>query len=557
MNMLKMTILSGTLLLSGSLIAGDPVTVNSKITDVTVFLRGAEITMTANTALISGKQELVFEKLAEGINPQSIQATAPADVIILEVSHEINYLKTGIKSARIIQLEDSVKWLNNEITKNRNAIWVLDGEEKMILANQSLKGNDVLLTAEEIRKGADFFRQRLTDIIDRKFEYNQAIEKLTMRLARVQNQQQELNYRDNQPSNDIVVKVQAQRNGTFPVSIRFFTNNAYWTPRYDLRADKIGKPVNLDYRADIVQNTGTDWDQVMLTLSSSNPNQGGTQPLLSTWYIDIMQAYTRTLGYAGEKGKSAPSAAYDSKEEEVATNEYSGETGMEDFGEATTIADYTSVSEHATAVLYAIKLPQSIPSDSKKHQVHIEKHELGAEYRHYAVPKLDCDAFLLAKVTDWEKLNLLPGNASIYFEGTFVGQAMLDPDLTRDTIDISLGRDPKVVITREQLKNFTRDKTVGGTRVRTFGYEITVRNTKSEKIQLTLKDQLPVSNNKEIVVTLLDKDGEGLDIVPMPSSNAATGELQWKLDLAPQETKKMKFFFEVRFPKDQQISGIW
>lgn len=540
--------------------ATEPIEVKSEIKNVTVFLKGAEVIRTTTQRLVAGKQELVFQGLAEGINPQSIQATAPPDVIILEVSHEKNYLQTGAKTPRLIRLEDSLELISGQLAELNNDIAVLDLEQKMVLSNQSLKGDDAVLTAEELRKAADFFRTRLTDISNRKYNAQKKKKKLNEVIGKIRRQMQTLNYRKNQPSNDIVVKVQAKQAGTFKVRIKYYTQRAQWIPRYDLRAEKIGDPVDLDYRADIIQSTGVDWDKVLVTLSSSNPNQGGTQPYLSTWYINIMKKY----GYRGDKRtktKAAPAVAYDYEEAEAEedADDWGDDSPDEvwDFGEATTIAEYTTVSANATSVLYKIKLPQNIPSDSKKHQVHIEKHELGAEYRHYAVPKLDRDAFLLARVTDWESLNLLPGNANIYFEGTYVGQAYLDPDLTRDTIDISLGRDPKVVITREQLKNYTKDKTIGGMRVRTFGYEITVRNTKTEEVSITLKDQIPISNNKEITVTLLEKDGDGNDINPMPTLNKTTGELTWKGELQPQETKKLKMFFEVRFPKDQNVSNLY
>jgi uncharacterized protein (TIGR02231 family) len=153
--------------------------------------------------------------------------------------------------------------------------------------------------------------------------------------------------------------------------------------------------------------------------------------------------------------------------------------------------------------------------------------------------------FLVAEIADWESLNLLPGMANIIFDGTYVGKSFIDPNSTMDTLNLSLGRDRKMVIKREKVQDYCSSKLIGGNRLHTVTYEITVRNTRKERVQLLLKDQIPLSAQKEIEVNVME--------ISEATRNEETGVLTWKLELAPNETKKMRIQYSVKFPKDKNV----
>ena len=180
--------------------------------------------------------------------------------------------------------------------------------------------------------------------------------------------------------------------------------------------------------------------------------------------------------------------------------------------------------------------------------VDIRKYDLNASYLYSVAPKLDMDAFLLAKGTGWEEFSLLPGEANIFFEGTFVGKTAINPNSIKDTLAISLGRDKRIVVKREKVKDFTTRKAIGSNIRETYSYELSVRNTKQEPIQIIVEDQVPVSQNSQIEVLVTDSGGAAY--------NKDTGKLQWIWTLQPNETKKAAFKFEVKYPKDKQISGL-
>jgi len=216
--------------------------------------------------------------------------------------------------------------------------------------------------------------------------------------------------------------------------------------------------------------------------------------------------------------------------------------------EAESPANYTTVNNQQLSVEFDIALPYDIPSDSKTHKVEVQDYTVPAIYEYYAVPKMDNDAFLLARVTDWSKLNLLSGNANIFFEGAYVGQSYINTATTKDTLDLSLGRDKKIIIKRLKEKDYTKQKFIGNDVKESFNYTITIRNTKTDDITIKLFDQFPISNNADIKVTRDDSGGATVDDV--------TGKLTWSITVKPGEDKKMKFSFTVEFPKNQSIQGL-
>jgi uncharacterized protein (TIGR02231 family) len=167
-------------------------------------------------------------------------------------------------------------------------------------------------------------------------------------------------------------------------------------------------------------------------------------------------------------------------------------------------------------------------------------------YKYYAVPKLDKDAYLLAEVPEWENLNLLPGDANIIFEGTYVGKSFIDPGSTSDTLSLTLGRDKRVVIKKDKLIDYSSTKLLGSNKIQKFTYELTVKNNKKDTVRMMLKDQYPISTNKEIEVELLNDD----EAVVSPE----IGVLTWKLELAPGEVKKVRFSYSIKYPKDKMIN---
>ncbi|MGK7369643.1 MAG: DUF4139 domain-containing protein, partial [Candidatus Halalkalibacterium sp. M3_1C_030] len=198
-----------------------------------------------------------------------------------------------------------------------------------------------------------------------------------------------------------------------------------------------------------------------------------------------------------------------------------------------------------TSFSFNIDTPYSVTGDGNRKKVTLKEHSIPASYRYYALPKAREKAYLQAMVTDWEDLNLLNGQANLYFEQAFVGRSQIQTGAVSDTLKFSLGQDESISIERNRLKEFT-EKNFFGNRVReTRAWELTVRNAKNKEINLTLVDQIPVSTNEDIEVDLQERNGAAL--------NKETGELTWNLTIAAGESTSRRFRYQVEYPSGKQI----
>ncbi len=335
------------------------------------------------------------------------------------------------------------------------------------------------------------------------------------------------------------MKFYAKEAGAAPVAINYVVAHAGWTPTYDIMADDVKSPVKLYYKANIHQNCGVNWNNVRLTLSTGNPDEGVQAPTLNPWYLSFNEQKKMMLF-------SAPKAVYDTMYIADPVTE-SDQYKIVRKDEAT-IDDHVTVDNGGVNTSFDIDLPYTIPTDGKEYLIAVKKYDVPASYRYFAAPKLDNDAFLQADITQWEDLNLLPGTTNIFYEGAYVGQGAIDVHNLKDTMTISLGRDKKVVVKRERDVKLRSSKTIGANVKETFAYTITVRNTRKEPISITLHDQQPVTTEKDIVVE--DKETGGADY------NEQTGLMKWTMQINANETKKTGFGYTIKYPKGKTVANL-
>ncbi|WP_347841533.1 mucoidy inhibitor MuiA family protein [uncultured Draconibacterium sp.] len=205
----------------------------------------------------------------------------------------------------------------------------------------------------------------------------------------------------------------------------------------------------------------------------------------------------------------------------------------------------TAQVENQTTVDFEINTPYSIKSDNKNYTVDMEFYELPAFYQYYSVPKVDKDAFLIANIIDWEKYNLLEGEANVFFEETYVGKTLMDVRYASDTLEISLGRDKKVNVNREKIKDFTDKQFIGNKKEETRAWKTTVKNNKNQAINMIILDQVPVSTIEEIEVNVQNISGA--------KQNSETGEIKWEFELKPNDKKEFDLKYTVKYPKYRNL----
>lgn len=512
--------------------------VNSTITDVTVFLQGAQVTHEASVSLKAGQNELVFRNLTANLDPNSVSVEGNSNYTILSVRHRVNYLAAQENTPEIEAVIDSLEDTQMKV-KERQALRAVYNEEKQLLiANRSIKGPDAVLLPEDLAEMADFYRTRLKELEYKMLELQQQEQKLTEEYNRLQNALNNLNARRGQNPSEIVVILDAPKAATAGVVVSYTTWSAGWFPVYDLRSNEINSPVELIYKAKIFQSTGSDWNDVNLTISTGNPSAGGQAPEIMPWYLNIYNPVVLSDDNdRKDRYEMAPAMAADV--------EFRGQYKDE---EITTLSQTVQMDYSGVTVEFSIGIPFDVPSNNQHYDVELQRSSLKASYAYIVIPKIDTDAFLRAQLTDWAQYNLLPGETNIYFKGTYVGKGYIDPAMASDTLDLSLGRDKSILVKREMLRDFSKTGSFGGKSQVTRAFEISVTNNKKVAVMMTIEDQVPISQNSDVEVQYEELSGGVLD--------ATTGKVTWQQTLQPGENLKKQIRFNVRFPKKKLVSGL-
>lgn len=503
---------------------------DSKIEKVTVFLSGAQIVRMAKIAVASGKTEIRFNRITPYLDVNSIQVKSEGDVAIQSVTHEKDFLGAKPSITEITKLENQRETIQDKIALDKSLLTVYKREEEMLIKNQLIVGQNTGLKAMDLKESVDFQRLRMTEVLAKQLEIDKIIKKAEIEALKITNQITQITGNRGEETSVVVVTVLSNNPTNVNFTMSYFVANTNWTPSYDLRVKDISKPLNLTFKANINQHSGEDWKDVKLSLSTGEPQKQGVAPVLNTWYIEPLLQPKPVQFLRKTKAISA--------EENVVVAD---EADMAMGGNYAEVI----VTYQQTAKSFDLPQPYTIKTGSEDFQVELKALEIPATYEYYVAPKFDKDAFLTAKIVDWEQYDLMAGTMKLYFEDTYLGDSYLNVS-NQDTLSISLGRDKGVVVSRNKMTDFRKKQSLGSNKVDSRGYEITVRNTKRQAINLTIEDQFPISKAKEIEVD--DQEADEAEI------NKETGKITWKLKLEPNKEKKLKHKFTIKSPKGMVLN---
>ncbi len=522
----------------------------SEIKQVTVYRKGAQITRVLSQEILPGNTTLIIPGLSSKLDKESIQVKASDNIQILSVVHGIDYLsKNKNANTKILQLLKRQEILNDSLNLCNVMIGVYKKENEMLNANKAIGGeNGVSMT--ELAEAAKFFRKQLTEINTNLLKLSKEKEGLEKKKRDVINQLSDLNAQMNTRTSTITIKLKtpAKTNGKF--EIKYLVKNAGWGAFYDARIENTNKPLKLNYKAGVYQNTNEDWKNVKLVLSTGDPSISNYKPELETYYLSFDNYY------------GVPITKQIIVQDEEIPDEFALTTGsagsvaavksenMRNLGYAAPPPPPIqhiplAVNRNQTNITFDIEVPYTIPSDNKTYDVQMLEYEIPATYEFSSVPKLSEETYLIANIPDWTDYKLLDGDVNLFFNGVYQGQTYLDLDTPDDTLSLSVGRDKEIMVKRELKKDFSSKQSIGSNKKEVKAWEITVKNNKKHAVTVLLEDQYPVSKEGEIKVDLLESSGAKID--------EAEGKLNWKLELKPGETKKLLLKYEVKYPKDKKV----
>ncbi|MFY8091523.1 MAG: DUF4139 domain-containing protein [Chitinophagaceae bacterium] len=611
--MKKLIYLSCSILMVIKTFANNEKAISAKAstTQVIVYKNGAELTQKTSVNVKTGMQEIVINDVANNIDNNSIQINTSNMVTIVGIELGTEYINKQAKSSKLLQLEDSIASLNSEIEKLEINIKSNNELLDALKANKDIKGVQVGLNVLELTKFLDFYKSKSLGIHNENNELTQKINKLKVLKDVLYLQVNEERNVNNKQVGLLKLQVQVAVAGYYEFNINYLTYNAHWTPFYDIKVKDVQSPLLITTKAKIAQTTGLDWKNIKLSLSTATPSQWGNAPILSSWYLSYIDpvmwmnkqlskekreemAFDKVLagrisGVSLDESKNNTGSVANIRIRGISSLKSNNEplcivNGVEmsysDFNKinsnnikkldvlkdanATSIygsraangaiivtlkegmEDYINTTQNILDTQYDIDMAYTIPSNGKPQIATLTTTEAPCTYNYITIPKLETATYFIANISNWQKLNLLPGEANVVVEGTYVGKTFIDPSSVNDTFSLTLGKEKRLTVKRNKTNDFSSVKFLGSNKQQQFTYEITLKNNKQESVEVWAKDQFPLSTNKEIEIVSTD--------APNASINEETGQIDWKINLAAGESKKLKFSFVLKYPKDKILN---
>lgn len=522
-------------------------TVKPELKKVKVFPQGAEMVHSGTVDLKKGTHDIVIEGIADQVDPMSLRAGISGDgVMILSIGNIKNFIEEREDTREIRRLKDSLdrlKELLDESAIDRDA---LNAELELIMSskNPNVK-TPTTSVAENVKELAAFYSQRIPEIRKELLRINRYETKLNKSAANISKQIADYN-NENRPVNQLVISVKSEKNTKATLSLSYYTSAASWYPFYDLRAGKKHEPVKIDAKAFVRQRTGMEWSGVELVLSNRSVNsfsQMQKAHQIFTYFREDPKmrkmaaspmAISSNTARMGAAQQSDYSASTESEPEDLSAEaDFSVASGFSSNVSSDLFVEFTATEDY------------SVPSDGKEKVVIIGNYDVEAEYEYYCAPKLSLEAFIVARLRNFSRFHLLPGNANIFYDNTFIGKSRIDPQITDSLLQVSLGTDPGVVITRELRKDFSEEKFLSSNVERKFCFVNTIRNSKSEDVSITVEDMIPVSKDENIVVDPID--------VGWGRLNKDTGIITKKATIGAGSKVDFQTIYSVKYPNGRTV----
>jgi uncharacterized protein (TIGR02231 family) len=498
------------------------------INEITVYLTGGEVKSNIDVKLKKGKNLLVFQNISEYMLPKSIQVSFDGKIDIQSITSETNFLKSESFDPKNKTIKDSLDFLKNKIASIGNQIDAFNTEKALLVKNQFIGGNNNGIPLAELQKAAEYHRTRTLEINNSLWDLNKQLTNFQNIIQKIEKQLEELNLQNNPQRKEIMIDLISETDQTSQFKIRYLVQNTGWEPSYDIVVTDISKPLTLKYKAKVYNNTGISWDNVKMKLSTADPSVNASKPTLDTWTLDYQ------------------SNDYDNNNNNDINKAYQQSDQNKGDIQDDKTQKYKTIKVSELSFEFQIARPYTIPANAKPYSIDITTYTVNAAYQYFALPKADKDVFLLARITGWDTLNLIDGTANVYFGDTYIGESDISTGTIDDTLDLSLGRDTKVLASRTKKQDFSIKTTLGTNKKESFTYEIVLKNNRNTTVNMVLQDQVPISKQGEITVDVSEISGAAKDDI--------TGKLEWIVKLNPGETKKYIISYSVKYPKNRKVN---
>ncbi|XP_066914039.1 protein F37C4.5-like isoform X4 [Clytia hemisphaerica] len=563
------------------------------VKNVTVFVDRAEVNRIVDLNLQQGNVEVLLKDLPDCMDQDSMRVSCFGEATIVEVAYQEKAVKENgddcddseqIKSkteAEKKNIKGSIKTLEANKAKHEQRIEVIN-KEKLLLQNyadciSSKKEDKVgdVLEKKSIENMLNFlaiYEERSTRIHNEFSDLTQKIEEivkeigiLKQNLVKLEPKTQKTNMQRNV---SILLEVKEESNVNLVAS--YVVSRASWRPFYDVRAFNKDSSVQILYFGMIRQNTGEDWEDAKLSLSTALPSVGGSPPSLKPQLLKVATVLTaksaKRPALSFRRHVSNKIVEQELQAKYIIANSMEKSIELSDYNFSQAPLPIAEATENLTSTNFDILRPSTIESDDVEHKVSICQLDFSPEFEYLAIPKSVAHAFLKIKVKNDSNYALLAGDANVFLDNNFLTKTTLSAVSPMEEFDIALGVDPSVKVTYKPVKKFQqRTGMISKADLFNFHQVIEIKNTKSLPVKIKVTDQCPWSTNDKIKITLQDPDikfpkGNSSDTSIIKNGNASlytnNNTIEWELEVPSSETKTINLKYQVEHPIGVRIEGL-
>lgn len=512
-------------------------TLTAPVAKATLYPEGAQIQRKGSTRIAQGHQTLTITDLPDWLDPNNIRVSLPEEVKILSVAYHKNYLQENTTPPQIASLKKQIQAQEAEMAD------VEAREKAALLQMQYLdeqKAGPASQNAEQYAATLNLLEKRAYNIQKKLYQLSVQKEPLQQKLNELKAQLRQEEQAHQQRRGVVKVEVYASRITSADLSLQYFTNRAYWRNTYNARVSNLKDSLQLEQKAEAIQQTGENWENVELEFASAKPTQNQSLPALHPWQLGFFSPAARDI--YSTAGQAAGVT------EDAVTIRGSRSRGKVEFIDGVKVqgnAQYQDVGPTDRLSFQSIALPRKVnlASGSQAKTFDLRTIHLGAEYVYLSRPHQDQAVYLTALITDWEQYNLQSGQMDLFNGNTYIGKYFFNHRSPADTLELNLGKDDNFKVHMES-KTTLETKMLSSKEELIHRYTIRIRNSKNNAARLRVQDQYPISTHEDLSVEVLESTAAEVD--------AKKGFLTWDTRIPAGEQRTFSFAYKLTYPKNKK-----
>lgn len=551
--------------------------VTTKLGEVILYFEGAQLNYQSQANLKKGNNEIKITGLPFMIDKNSIKIQVPNYATVNSYSFANDYLAPLNETKELKMLKDSLQLCHNKLNEVVDKITVNANVLQLMKVNTA-GNNDGNINLVDLIKYSDFYKNKSGELMSETRALEKKKTDLYNTINRLQRQINTDQYSVTQQEGVLTVHIMSNENSSTPIFVNMYTTSAGWSPYYDVNIESINSPIHVKYKASVHQNTGIDWSDVNLVLTTMQPGVGKIAPELQTKFIDYQKPENST-GIIPPNGRPVDIVNFTAEARQrsivpqgAIAKQVMTTTDMNFTTENESFAPQLQSNHHATNNMvilnknqqsdksnqqsngithtFAIDNAYTIRGNGSMQYIDLTSRTISADYAYMIVPQLSTEAYLVAEISDWSNMGLTSGVANINFGGNYVGETNINAQSIEKKLTLTLATDSRISVKWEKMQDFTSQKGLGNnTTQQSLLYRATVKNNQPNSANIILKAQYPISSQKDIVVELSKSTTAGNTI------NQTTGIIQWTFDLTSGGSKTIDLGYSVKYPKDTEV--VW